>query len=46
MKPTPDPHDQPTTRQSQAPFDRVGVLALVWAALFAAAAVGLAMAIG
>jgi hypothetical protein len=33
-------------RPRRGPFDHLGVLALVWATLFAAAAVGLSMALG
>jgi hypothetical protein len=54
MQPTPSRGDQSRTPSSttaedcpcRRPFDRLGVLALIWAALFAVAAIGLAMAIG
>lgn len=54
MQPIPARQGQPTNPSSTSakdclrrrPFDRLGVLALVWSALFAAAAIGLAMVIG
>lgn len=54
MQPTPTGRGQSSdtssprrqVRPQRSPFDRIGVLALVWAALFAAAALGLMVAIG
>jgi hypothetical protein len=46
MKSTPARHGQHSPSTSRRPFDRLGVLALIWAALFAAAAVGLTIVMG